>query len=293
MSSASSLPLNIADLLIELHSPLSAAELRIEERLGPFFGRPDQPSARVSLCWEEDEPAVPPGAELIYDPGEIWRMYRTSEAHYATISYPGSGPTAGAQALLRANLTWDELTLTERRTGATWQSLLNVGAGELLLRTAILFTGGLVFHASGLDDHGHGIVFVGHSGAGKSTQATLWSEVPGVTAMNDDRIAVRTAGEGASCYGTPWGGTADLARHHQAPLEAIVLLEQAAENDLQPLSPSAAAPLLLVRAFLPYWEEALMQRAFANLDALLAQVPVYRLRCRPEPSVIPLVRSVL
>ena len=36
-----------------------------------------------------------------------------------------------------------------------------------------------------------------------------------------------------------------------------------------------------------------MQRAMANLNAILAHVPVYRLRCRPEMAVIPLVRSVL
>jgi hypothetical protein len=121
----------------------------------------------------------------------------------------------------------------------------------------------------------------------------LWSQEPGVIAMNDDRIAVRVEAGGARCYGTPWGGTADIARNHQAPLSALILLEQASENDIQPLSPSASAPLLLAGAFLPYWDRALMQRAMANLNALLSRVPVYRLRCRPEPEVISLMRSVL
>ena len=71
------------------------------------------------------------------------------------------------------------------------------------------------------------------------------------------------------------------------------MLEQAPENAIQPLSPSAAAALLLARAFLPYWDPALMQRAMTNLNTILGCVPVYRLRCRPEPAVIPLVRSVL
>ena len=137
---------------------------------------------------------------------------------------------------------------------SAWQSLLNIGAGELILRTAILFTGGLVFHASGLDDNGKGIVFVGHSGAGKSTQVGLWSQEPGVIAMNDDRIAVRVEANGAMCYGTPWGGTADIARNHAAPLSALIVLEQAPENAIQPLAPAAAASLLTARAFLPYWD---------------------------------------
>ena len=52
-------------------------------------------------------------------------------------------------------------------------------------------------------------------------------------------------------------------------------------------------PLLAARAFLPYWNSELLTRAFDVLDRLLAQIPVYRLRCCPEPAVIPLVRAVL
>ena len=145
----------------------------------------------MALRWEESAGPPVPRGDLIYDPGSIWKMYRAGEDYYAALTYQGEGQAAQAQGVLRANPTWDDLTLTEQRTGPRWQSLLNIGAGELILRTAILFTGGLVFHSSGLDDNGKGIVFVGHSGAGKSTQVGLWSQEPGVIAMNDDRIAVR------------------------------------------------------------------------------------------------------
>jgi len=283
----------IAGILVNVRSSLSAAELGIEERLGPFFGVPRSPLCRVSLLWQESAGAPVPQGELIYDPGSIWRMYRAGEEYYAAMSYADKDATASAQGVLRADAGWDDFTLTEQRTGPEWRSLLNIGAGELLLRTKILLTGGLVFHASGIDDNGRGIVFVGHSGAGKSTQTDLWSHVPGAVAMNDDRIAVRSTGKEAICYGTPWGGTANIARNHRAPVSVIILLEQAPENDIRQLTPSAAAPMLLTRTFLPYWDRTLMQRAMANLDALLAHVPVYRLRCRPEPEAVSLVRSVL
>jgi hypothetical protein len=285
--------ITIANIAIDLTSPLSASELGIEARLGPFFGAPENPLARVALRWEESAAPPVPRGDLIYDPGSIWKMYRAGQDYYAALAYQGEGRAAQAQSILRANPTWDDLTLTEQRTGTQWTSLLNIGAGELILRTAILFTGGLVFHSSGLDDNGKGIVFIGHSGAGKSTQIGLWSAEPGVIAMNDDRIAVRVEASGPMCYGTPWGGTADIARNHAAPLKALIVLEQAPENAIQPILPAAAARLLAARAFLPYWDAALMQRALANLTAILAHVPVYRLRCRPEKAVIPLVRSVL
>jgi hypothetical protein len=287
--------ITIADILIEVQSPLSAADLGIEGRLGPFraAGAPETPLARVALRWEESANPPTPLGDLIYDPGSIWKMYRAGDQFHAAMTYGDGASAPQARSVLRANNAWNDLTLTEQRIGATWQSLLNIGAGELLLRTKILLTDGLVFHASGIDDNGRGIVFVGHSGAGKSTQAGLWSQVPGALVINEDRIAVRPNASGVTCYGTPWGGTAGIARNHHAPLSALILLEQAPENDIQPLSPSASAPLLLARAFLPYWDRALMQRAMANLNALLERVPVYRLRCRPEPEVISLVRSVL
>jgi hypothetical protein len=293
MSSLHSIPIVIAETLIDLTSPLSAAELGIEYRLGPFVGAPENPLARVALRWEESAAPPTPRGNLIYDPGSIWKVYREGTDCFAAITYASQGRAAQAQAVLRANPSWDDMVLSEQRTSPKWQSLLNVGAGELILRTAILFTGGLVFHASALDDNGKGIVFIGHSGIGKSTQLDLWSREPGVIAMNDDRVAVRMQSRGAFCYGIPWSGKTDVARNHAAPLAALIVLEQAPENAIQPTPPAAAASLLAACAFLPYWDPSLMQRAMSNLNNILAHVPVYRLRCRPEKSVIPLVRSVL
>ena len=287
------IPITVADMLIEVTSPLSAGKLGIKKQLGPFFGRRDDPDYRVALRWEESDTAPAPLGELIYDPGPVWAMYRSGHGFSAAINYAEKSSLVSAQAVLRANAAWDDLTLVEQPSGADWQSVLNIGAGELLLRTSILRAGGLVLHASGVDDHGRGIVFVGHSGAGKSTQLGLWRDVPGVVVVNDDRIALRVNGCGAMCYSTPWGDTADIAHPHSAPLSAIILMENAQENDIQPLSRSAAAPLLAACAFLPYWDASLVHRSLANLDSLLAQVPVYHLRWRPEPAVRSVVRSVL
>jgi hypothetical protein len=293
MPAQNSTPITIAGIQIDLAGPVSADDIGIVSRLGPFFGAVANPARRVSLAWEESLVPPSPRGELIYDPGSIWRMYRDGGRYEALLTYDGDGHPAQVRSILAADPEWKSLTLTEQGVGSGWQSLLAFGAGELILRATVLFTAGLIFHASGIDDNGQGIVFVGHSGAGKSTQVGIWSQEPGVVAMNDDRIAVRVEPGGARCYGTPWGGTADIARNHSAPLRAIFVLQQAPENSIQPLSPAAAASLLSVRAFLPYWDASLMRRALTNLSSILASVPIYRLRCRPESAVIPLVRSVL
>jgi hypothetical protein len=280
--------LRIASVEIDLETPIPVEELGIKWRLSPFFATTQDPIARWSIRWEESDRPPAPCGELVFDPGSIVRIYRDGADYVATITYEGLVP-----ALLRTNATWDDLTLTEQRTGAGWRSLLSYGVGELLFRTGMIRTGGLVLHASGVDDHGRGLVFVGHSGEGKSTQLGLWGPVPGVIAMGDDRIAVRLEPDGPVCYSLPWGGASVVNRDHRAPLSALVLMEHAEEDDIARLTPAEAAPRVLARTFLPFWDRTLMSCAMANLDGLLSCVPVYHLRCQPGPDLIPLVRSVL
>ena len=294
MKNSHKIPINIAGMLIELSSPLSASELGIENQMGPFFGYPEKQQGAASLVWEESEGPPVPRGKLVYDPGSIWKMYYDGDYFYAALDYQVDSREVEALAVLRVSPGWDDLQLSEQRKDAGWQSLLNIGAGELIARTLIIFSGGLIFHASALDDNGRGLVFIGHAGAGKSTHTALWSGEPGVIAMNDDRVAIRVEDKGPVAYGTPWGGTAGIARNHAAPLKALFVLEQAPENAVEALPVhAAAATLLMARAFLPFWDSSLMVQAMDNLNTILKQVPVYRLRFRPDRAVISLVRSVL
>lgn len=288
--------LAIADMHIEVLSPLTLAEMGLEDRYGSFCTAGSD-SADLIITWREGDPTQEASASLIYDFGDgpSISVYRSADgqAFSAQISYPNRSDPNRHTALLEANPNWSKVTVTERRSGEQWSSLLGIGAGELIVRTRILLHSGVIFHACGVDDNGKGLVLVGHAGVGKSTQAGLWSQFPGVTVMNDDRVAVRPCNGGFRCYGTPWGGTAEIARNHSAPLTAIFCLEQADRNEVKHLSPEETARALLPRAFLPYWDEDLLTRALDNVSAITGQVPCYLLKCRPEPSVIPLVRSVL
>ncbi len=288
---------SIAGMQIELQAPSDCPGLLLEDRTDPFSGKPPRPAAAVTVDWRESAAPLRAEGELVYDPGAIWRMFRGEGFWCAELSYAddtGAVGKDGVRSLLYANDTWDRLTLKERRIDPGWHGLFSLGAGELAVRASIVPTGGLLLHASAVDDNGRGVLFSGRSGAGKSTQLGFWSGRPGVVTMTDDRAAVRCSPEGgASGYGTPWGGLPGTSRDHSAPLAAIVMLEQAPENRIERLSPAAAAAALACRAFLPYWDRSLMQRAFANLETLVRTVPVHLLRCRPEPSVVDLVRSVL
>lgn len=281
---------SIAGIPFRLDCDRPLETLGLRGRFGPFAVAPmDGPG--LTLTWQAGDPAAVPVGELLFDPGSIWRVYRRADgaAGWAVrIGYPS--PDTALRATLVTDADWSTVTMVERLQ--TGPSLLTCGAGELLLRGRVLSHDGLVFHAAGLDDRGQGLLLVGHSGAGKSTQCGLW-EAAGAVAMNDDRVAARLLPGGPVIFGTPWGGTAEIARQHQAPLRAIIVIEQALENVLDPLPPAEAAALLLPRTFLPYWDAGLMANATTQLHRLLDLVPIYRLANRADAAVVDLVRSTL
>ena len=292
------LHLRIADLHFTVECALSLEEIGLPGRLSPFVVSTPARATGTVIRWEEARLLSPlPADEIIYDPKRIWRMFKGRDGYdvVVDIDYRSRWNTRPPRARLYINDTWDRALLMERRAARSrsWSTILTFGPAELIVRTRIICRDGLVFHACGLDDNGRGLLMAGRSGAGKSTQALLWDQEPGVVVLNDDRVAVRLNADGAMIYGSPWSGIANIAQNHQAPLSAILLIEKAKTNELVPLSSAEAMPLLMARAFLPYWNPGLMATALGVLERLLARIPVYRFRCRPESSVIPLVRAAL
>lgn len=142
------------------------------------------------------------------------------------------------------------------------------------LETLLLHRGGLLLHASFIRlRDGRGVVFSAPSGTGKSTQADLWAVWEGAEILNGDRAALLPGHGGWTSWGLPYAGSSEIYRNESAPLAAVVLLRQAAENRASRL-PGA--------------------RAFAGLlAALLASVPAYLLECRPDRGAVETLKQVL
>jgi hypothetical protein len=162
---------------------------------------------------------------------------------------------------------------------------------ELVMMHRLALGEGAEVHALGLaDKDGSGYLFLGHSGAGKSTTARLWMAQPGVELLSDDRIILRRHDDKFWMYGTPWHGDAGVASPGRAPLSAIFLLEQAPANELATLSASKAAAELFARAFVPHYLKSGIHFTLGFLDQLTRSVPCSILRFTPTPSAVEAVR---
>jgi hypothetical protein len=281
----------IAGLLIEVAHD-ERRRFQTSQAIQEYSVPNDESCADVRVVWRQ-APSLPeiPSAQLVYEPGDVWKLRAVDGvAGYIVDVYYGHRKPV---AQMTVDRNWTEVDFLEKPVRPNSYSVLCLGGAELLIRTRLLDCSGIVFHAGGIDDHGDGIMFVGHSGAGKSTQALLWANSAGSIPMNDDRIAVRLHGPEAIMHGLPWGGTAKLNRNHSAPLRAVVLLEQAEVNAISEVPAQEAVTSLVARSFLPYWDSERLDMAIDTIERLVTRVPLMRLRCRPEPSVIDLVRSVL
>lgn len=159
------------------------------------------------------------------------------------------------------------------------------------LANHILFKNGLVLHASCILYDKKGITFTAPSGTGKSTHARLWEEhKPGTVILNDDTPAIRLIDGKPVVYGTPWSGSQFKFKNASAPLSVIVILEQAREEStITQLTPLESVKGLMPRCLLPYYDRQLMDLAIKTLDGIIAKVPIYHLKCKPDAEAVELV----
>ncbi|MBN1564447.1 MAG: hypothetical protein JXA10_11450 [Anaerolineae bacterium] len=133
-------------------------------------------------------------------------------------------------------------------------------------------------HAAGVIHNGAAYVFVGHSGAGKSTISAL-SEAEGDTVIHDDRIVIMP---GAN---KQFVATNRLLAMTPTPLQAFFFIVQDTRDYLIPLEAHDTAERLLTSALdTGRTQQILLQhslrRVFASLATIARHVPGYELHFR-------------
>ena len=131
---------------------------------------------------------------------------------------------------------------------------------------------------------GRGVICLGTSGAGKSTASRMLDGYSGIRLLNDDRLVIERRPTGFHLWGTPWPGTAGVARAGDAPLSKIALISQGIRHESRRLSRREALGRVLPTLALPIWDQSLMGEALEFVDELLARVPVVELRYPLDPT---------
>lgn len=102
---------------------------------------------------------------------------------------------------------------------------------RIVFSQAVILQGGVSVHASAVVKDEKVWLFMGKSGTGKSTHASLWLQCfPQSELLNDDNPILRIEGEEVKAYGSPWSGKTACYKNKGYRVGGIVRLRQAAAN---------------------------------------------------------------
>lgn len=230
----------------------------------------------------------PRGGELVFDSGAVWRLFRRAEGFRIECSSEVFGDEPYKVATFDHGFTRGEISLRTEAIGDVVDPLA-YPLDEVLVAHLLGRGRGVEVHGCGLvDREGRGRVFVGQSGAGKSTTARLWAD-EGVTVLSDDRIIIREVGSEMRMFGSPWHGEAELSAPGSAPLAGVYLLAQATENVLRELPRAEAVARLFACAFPPFHDAEALAFTVGFLERIAATVPVRELRFTRERRAVDMV----
>lgn len=144
-------------------------------------------------------------------------------------------------------------------------------------------------HAALIEHSGFGIVFLGPSGIGKTTQAELWNRYRNARIINGDITFVQEENGEFWGVGTPWHGSSPYCENRRVRLKAMVVLKQGEKNQLRMLEGYEKVKEVSNSVFYPRWAEGGMELCLSTLDRLLRNLPVYELSCVPEEEAVALL----
>jgi hypothetical protein len=143
---------------------------------------------------------------------------------------------------------------------------------------------GFLVHSASVVRNGRAFLFAGVSGAGKTTIASL--APPDATLLTDE-ISYVCRQEGQYCaFGTPFAG--DLGRAGDnvcAPIAALYILAQGAENKIESLDPAEAGRALLENILFFANDPETVRFVFEAACEFISRVPTRRLTFMPDSRV--------
>jgi hypothetical protein len=296
----------VGAISVQLASDLGA-DVELGSSLEPFRVEAGGSDIDIRVAWVSELRS--PKARRLFDSGTTWRLYEKEDG----FQFDFIAAVFGEQPIKRLLIDrrFREATLQMNGmffAGRPCRPLpLGYPLDELLIMHRLTQERAIELHGVGIvGPGGIGNLFVGHSGAGKSTTARLWTSLHHVEILSDDRVIVRedTVREdpvrevsarddkaklgqgGMRMYGTPWHGEAHFALPQSAPLQRIFVLEHGQGNVLTRLTRSQVVGELFARSFVPFHRHEYVDAALSFLERVADTVPCYRYSFEPDERAV-------
>jgi len=163
---------------------------------------------------------------------------------------------------------------------------------QLLVAQLLAKRGACYMHAAGAIMEGRGLLFVGHSGAGKSTATLMLKGQAEI--LCDDRIIVRLWEEGLRIHGTWSHGDIPDVSPNSAPLKAILFLEKSENNRLELLhDKKAILHRTLARVIKPAPTREWWERTLELTKQIVSEVPCYVMHFDNTGRIVSILKDLV
>ena len=297
------LRLRIGDITFALTSDDPGLKLGTEGPVRHFVIAGGEPDVRLRAAWGGSGAAAALG-EKLFDAGTLWQLYRQGKGYQFRFGSPRFGPEPYKTASFNEDFTSGEIRLrSDCFQGNLPVYPLEYPLDELLMVHLLAEGRGVEVHGCGVADcGGAGYLFLGESGAGKSTMGRLWTgrtdrqggapaQVPHI--LSDDRIILRFFDGRLWMYGTPWHGEAEMASAQRTAVSRIFFLGRGEKNEILPLAEADAVARLLACSFVPFHNRSGLGFALAFLQQVTKAVPCMRFRFVPDERAVDFVRNAV
>lgn len=249
---------------------------------------------RVAECDADLEVAVrwaeglnPWNGRQAFDSGAVWKVFRQENDFIFDFASDAIGRTPYKRMCADESFAAAQVILnTELLPEDVWP--MEYPADELLITNYLASQGiGVEVHGCGLiDSEAGGLLFLGHSGAGKSTTTRLWKSLRDPEILSDDRIILRLHDGELWMYGTPWHGEVAFASAASARLNKIFILQHGERNQMVEMPGSRAVGEMFARCFPPFHSAAGLERTAGFLNRVVDAVPCYEFQFVPDRSAM-------
>lgn len=192
------------------------------------------------------------------------------------------------QDIMLVNHAWENALILPIHENANLNNLLCQFFYTKAIQKHIVY-----FHSSLISYNGMGIMFLGPSGIGKTTQAELWSKYCGARIINGDVVFVEEKKRKFFGWGTPWHGSSPYCENANVPVRALIVLKQGEINSIRELIGFEKITAVSPNIIYPQWVENGTELCMELLDLLLKILPVYELSCRPDKESVEIVRGIV
>lgn len=263
--------------------------LKVSNRFA-LFRVSEQLEGDCTVMWSAGVVA-PPTAGVILQRTEIWETRRMPDGSEQTIFFVGEGRRPYLSLTFRSEFRTAEIVqIPEMIDGGVSPELHPLS--EFLISRVLIHSRRVEVHASAVVSGGRALLFVGHSGAGKTTISRI-AERCGALVLSDDRVIIGVDEGRPTAWGTPWHGSGCFTSASAGELAAVFLLRQGAVDRVMRMARADAIKELFVRLIqVRVCGEEVLESHIA-LEEILASVPAYELSFRPTAAAFALAQGTV